>query len=116
MGNKELAAEIAEQLFTTSGAEPTKVKQLRMYTDFGDEGKYLAGWGEVGATGRIEKVLNQTDATFRHTVADALAALLEKVSATRQMGSGLHTYDMTMPEVIKEVRATIAKLGLEVKQ
>jgi hypothetical protein len=58
MSNKELAKKIAADLFTAKGGLPTKAKHLRMYTDFGDDGEYLAGWAESGMATRIEYLLD----------------------------------------------------------
>lgn len=64
MSNKELAKRIASDLFTGSavifpGDTGTKAKHLRMYTDFGEDGRYLAGWSESGMAYRIEYLLDE---------------------------------------------------------
>lgn len=116
MSNTELAQQIAVDLFTTCGDEPTKAKQLRMYTDFGDGGKYLAGWSEDGAASQIEKTLNAAGLIPRQAVAEALAALREGYTL-RADGEGASIPWRAATDLARqELDATIAKLGLAQKE
>lgn len=103
MSNRALAERIADDLFGGNNGNKAKAKQLRLYTDFGDDGRYMAGWSEEPMTDRIEDFLDTAGLIPRRTVAEALAALRSKLVGQ------LDDWEF----VDDEFSATIAALGLD---
>lgn len=62
---QDLAQKIADDLFTPGGsARKQKAKHLRLYTEAGDSGKYLAGWSQGPMASRIAEMLIEAGVTL----------------------------------------------------
>lgn len=119
---RDLAEKIADDLFG-GGSHSPKAKHLRLYTEVGDNGRYMAGWSESPMATRIEHLLVAADLIPRAEVAAVLAELrsgwqsaLDRYdSQVCENNRDTLTFErwQELNERLKELDATIAALGIE---
>lgn len=111
MSNRELAEKITDDLFSGGDHKP-KAKHLRLYTEIGDNGRYMAGWSESPMATRIEHLLAAADLIPRAAVATALRELRAKLDS--MMFNERHATPFeALQKAQVELRTTIAALDLE---